>query len=81
MTKRKRSAQCLLFMSTSEATLGEGLPKIHLSKSDAIEEAIEWIGRSLHHRAYIDCGPHRQFTHEDMVGLRLERAASKSASG
>jgi hypothetical protein len=80
MRKRNRSAQCLLFMSTSEATLGDGAPKIHTSKRDAIEEAIEWIGHSPHYRAYIDCGTRRQFTHEDLVRLRLERAAFTTAS-
>jgi hypothetical protein len=80
MTKRKSSAQCLLFMSTAEASLGDGPPKLHTSKRDAIEEAIEWIGRSPHYRAYIDCINHQQFTYEDLVRIRSERAANSSAA-
>ena len=70
----------MLFMSTSEASLGDGAPKVHTSKRDAIEEAIEWIGRSPHYRAYIDCTNHQQFTYEDLVRIRLERAASSSTA-
>jgi hypothetical protein len=81
MTKRKRSTQCLLFMSTSEASLGDGAPKVHTSKRDAIEEAIEWIGRSPHYRAYIDCANHQQFTYEDLVRIRLERELVHSQFG
>ena len=69
---------CLVYMSISEATLGEHEPKVHHSRKGAIAEALEWTGRNPRHRAYIDCTNHQQFAHEDLMWI-CDAPAGKKA--
>jgi hypothetical protein len=73
MGKNAKGKGCLLYMSTTEAGLGEVEPKLHATRRDAIEEAIEWIGRNPRFRAYIDCS-NVQITHDELMKIRNARS-------